>query len=269
MSKKLSILVIDDEVALEVVYRNFLSKLDAEVTFSEHPQKAWRAIDKDEFDLIITDLKMPVITGDEFVKIVRSSKLNSHTPIIMCSAFINKLVITEMTRESKVYFLSKPFDSKSLLDLVGKATGAKRTTEAVEGDISSKQQWVDSFLISLTELSGEKVASSVVDRLDVWNFDSMSICTCFMHKDGAHTVSLLMKLNTFLKIAGKIQGTQYKEVEDEALQCWQDLLSKVGSGNSRVTFARVLSQEILNVSNVQAYRCRVQSQSIDILLHIN
>lgn len=126
MTNKLSILVIDDETSLENVYTTFLSKMGAEVTYFDHPQKGWRAIEKEKYDLIVTDLRMPVISGDEFISIVRGSKLNAHTPIILCSGYINKLVVTETTRASKIYFLSKPFDSKSLLELATKALGVKK-----------------------------------------------------------------------------------------------------------------------------------------------
>lgn len=62
---KLSILIIDDENELESIYRAHLNKIDAEVTFSNHPQKAWKNLDKFTYDLIVTDLKMPIISGDE------------------------------------------------------------------------------------------------------------------------------------------------------------------------------------------------------------
>lgn len=263
----MSVLVIDDEVSLEDVYRNFLAKLGAEVEFYDHPQKGWRAIDKQEYDLIITDLKMPVITGDEFVSIVRSSKLNSHTPVILCSAYINKLVMTEMTRESKVYFLTKPFDSKSLLDLATKAVGVKRSEDMSEQ--GSNQSWLDLFVNKISEVSAEKIDVKKVDHFDVWNFDSVSINTSFSQGKEVHTITLLMKLKTFLKIAGLIQGTQYKEIEAEALHRWQDLLKSVHPDSGRATFTKVLSQEMLSVQGQQAVLNKLHSPSVEILIHLN
>jgi hypothetical protein len=37
-------------------------------------------------------------------------------------------------------------------------------------------------------------------------------------------ISMIIKSNTFLKIAGIIQRTQYKEIEAETLSVWQELL---------------------------------------------
>lgn len=125
MSKKTKVLVIDDEISLEKVYKTFLNKLGAEVEFFDHPQKGWKAIDMTIYDLIITDLKMPIITGDEFISIVRGSRLNAHTPIILSSAHIDRPVMAELSRQSKVYFLNKPFDSQKLNELFTKVLGVK------------------------------------------------------------------------------------------------------------------------------------------------
>lgn len=269
MENSLSVLVIDDEVSLEVVYRNFLTKIGAKVTFCDHPQKGWRAIDKETFDLIITDLKMPVITGDEFVSIVRASKLNHHTPVILCSAFINKLVMTEMTRESKVYFLTKPFDSKALLELVHKTVGVKKVEGSPLAEISSHQVWLDSFVAKLTALTSEKIDVKLVDKFDVWNFESINIQTCYSQGNEVHNITMLMMLKTFLKVAGLIQGTQYREIENEALERWQNLLLSVMKGTARATFSKVLGQEMLSQSGQKALLCRIHSLNIDILIYIN
>ena len=160
MENKITVLVIDDESSLANVYTTFLAKIGADVIYCDHPQKGWREIEKQEFDLIITDLKMPVITGDEFISIVRTSKLNIHTPIILCSGYINKLVITEMARESKIYFLAKPFDSKSLLDLVGKVLGVKKSGSGSTEAINEK--WLHAWSEKLGITTSEKIETQKI-----------------------------------------------------------------------------------------------------------
>jgi CheY-like chemotaxis protein len=266
MKKLLSILVIDDEAPLEDIYKNFL-KSQGNVTFCNHPQKGWQAIDKEVYDLIITDLKMPVITGDEFISIVRASKLNAHTPVILCSAFINKLVMTEMTRESKIYFLSKPFDSKSLLDLVGKAVGVKRFE--ISESSALNDLWLKAFSEKLSSVLNESVQFAPIDQFELWNFESLSL-NLFVRRDNEYiSVTLLMKLKTFLKMAGIIQGTQYKEIESETLHVWNELLQDAISGSGRVTFSKVLSQEIITMPGQKSTFYKFGSHSGEILTFLN
>lgn len=267
MKNKLSILVIDDEIPLADVYKNFLAKIGADVTFCDHPQKGWQAIDKKVYDLIITDLQMPVITGDEFISIVRASKLNAHTPVILCSAFINKLVITEITRESKVYFLTKPFDSKTLLELVTKSVGVKKSDSSENQTFNEK--WIQAFSTKLSTHAAEHVEHDKIDHFELWNFESVSL-NLFVMKDNEHLgVTLLMKLKTFLKIAGKIQGTQYKEIESETLHVWQDLLGSVLKGTTRVTFSKLLSQEIITLPEQKSGFYKINTSSGEIQAFLN
>lgn len=267
MKNKLSILVIDDEAPLGDIYKNFLAKIGAEVTFFDHPQKGWRAIDKEEYDLIITDLKMPIITGDEFISIVRSSKLNSRTPIILCSAFINKLVISEITRESKIYFLTKPFDSKTLLELVTKAVGVKRSDLSEHQTLNEK--WIQAFSKTLSELGGRPVEYETIDKFELWNFESIALSLVVVKDNEQLVISLLMMLKTFLKIAGIIQGTQYKDIENENLHVWQELLQKSLEGTGRVTFSKVISQEILTLPEQKSSFYKFDTSFGEVLAYLN
>ena len=267
MTNKLSVLVIDDEKSLENVYTTFLAKIGAEVTYFDHPQKGWRAIEKEKYDLIITDLRMPVISGDEFISIVRASKLNAHTPIILCSGFINKLVVTETTRASKIYFLSKPFDSKALLDLVSKALGVKKSEVLVSGKLN--ENWLSAFSNKLSDLTGEKFQMAKLDHFEVWNFESISLNFYISEGEDYAVVSLLMKLKTFLKIAGHIQGTQYKELEQETLSVWQQLLDNVIARTSRVTFSKVLSQDIVHPAGQKPTIYKFSNGLGEVLVYLN
>lgn len=267
MENNFKVLVIDDEAPLENIYTNFLAKIGAQVKFCDHPQKGWQAIDKEKFDLIITDLRMPAITGDEFITIVRDSKLNAQTPIILCSAFINKLVLTEMSRESKVYFLNKPFDSKTLFELVAKACGIKETV-SVENTIQN-ESWLNAFTTKLSSVTGHPAKVEKLNSFDQWNFESVSLTIYSQEKSGPLSINLLMKTKSFLKIAGNIQGTQYKEIESENLSVWQHFLSDINQGVIKMTCANVLSQKILLIPGQVPAFYKLTSAHEEILIFLN
>lgn len=266
MNNTFKALVIDDEKPLEDIYTNFLAKIGAQVTFCDHPQKGWQFIDKQKFDLIITDLRMPAIPGDDFIKIVRNSKLNSHTPIILCSAYINKLVITEMSRESKVYFLTKPFDSKALFELVDKAIGLKQTT-IVDNSVQN-DQWLKTFTDKITAIMGPAKVEKITNP-DQWNFESISLTIFCQETSGPLAVNLLMKTKTFLKIAGSIQGTQYKEIEDENLSIWETFIQSINSNTVKMTCSKVLSQKVLQMNDQSSSFYKLSVSHEEILIYIN
>lgn len=267
MENKFTVLVIDDERPLENIYTAFLAKIGATVTFCDHPQKGWQAIDKEKFTLIITDLRMPAITGDEFIKIVRDSKLNSNTPIILSSAFINKLVVTEMSRESKVYFLSKPFESKTLFELVNKAIGLQ-VTDGIE-NTAAYENWLHHFSEKFSAITKAPVEMEKINSFDLWNFESISLTIFSQENSSALSVNLLMKTKTFLKIAGLIQGTQYKDIEDENLSVWQNFFNEMNVGVVKMTCSKVLSQKILLMPGQKPAFYKLNSSHEEILIYLN
>ena len=75
------ILVIDDEKAILNVVRTILSRAGFTVEIALNGQKGIEKFDSGQFDLVITDILMPVIDGREVVKHIRNSA-RPLTPII-------------------------------------------------------------------------------------------------------------------------------------------------------------------------------------------
>lgn len=114
------ILIVDDD---KDILDTVASLLDTK--FSSDAQKATNGLDaflmcmKEEFDLIITDQKMPFMTGAAFIIATRTKKesKNKSTPIIMLSGFIDDELRKNLGIQN-VRFLTKPFQSSDLFDLV-------------------------------------------------------------------------------------------------------------------------------------------------------
>ncbi len=264
---KLSILIIDDENELESIYRAHLNKIDAEVTFSNHPQKAWKNLDKFTYDLIVTDLKMPIISGDEFIHIVRSSRTNLNTPIILCSGYIDKKTSTELTRESKVYFLSKPFTQKSLLDLIEKIFNVGKNGTIDTKSSEADHPWIKIFTSQLDALF-ITASISTEDDFPIWNHDCMNLDFTIKTNNNFFSCSLLMHEAVFLKIAGKIQGTLYKNIESEVLLIWKNFLKGTEINTTRIIFSMNRSKKFINSSNDNFIQKIINTDCGDILIYI-
>ena len=115
-----SILVVDDE---EII-RSFLAEVLGEqfqITLATDGDDAIEKIKSHKFDLIITDLKMPRVPGDEVVKFAREQDDNYR--IIVISGFSSLYTVSQSVNHGACAFLSKPFSIKELMQAV---------TEAVE-----------------------------------------------------------------------------------------------------------------------------------------
>ena len=112
-----SILVVDDEE----IMRDFLVDVleDYQVTTAADGDEAIKRLDQSRFDLIITDLKMPRVSGEEVVR--RAIELDPSYKVIVISGYSTLFTVTKSIENGACAFLSKPFSIQQLRDEVTKS----------------------------------------------------------------------------------------------------------------------------------------------------
>ena len=80
----LKILIAEDDKELRQLFSHILTKNGYVVKGVSNGKEALDALDKDYYDLIISDIMMPVMNGYEFVRLLRSS--GSNPPVMMITA---------------------------------------------------------------------------------------------------------------------------------------------------------------------------------------
>jgi DNA-binding NtrC family response regulator len=114
--KKATILVIEDEEKLRRVVGMHLAA-DYDVKGAGTAEEGWKIAG--DADLILTDLKLPGMDGLELLEKLRSQ--NSHTPVVVMSAFSTVENAVEAMKRGAVDFLPKPFSLDHLSVVVKKA----------------------------------------------------------------------------------------------------------------------------------------------------
>jgi len=81
--------------------------------------EALKKQEKESFDVVVTDLKMPGMTGLEFLGELKKRK--NVAEVILVTAYATVATAVEAMRQGAFDFLEKPFDVEALEDLVGRA----------------------------------------------------------------------------------------------------------------------------------------------------
>ena len=118
------LLVDDQEELIEAIEFLLEEVLENRVRFvrSCNGLEALRKIDKQEFDLIITDLNMPKLEGIDFIRRLRKYKiLNKDTPVILLSGSVLRMHVDESTLLKITDILVKPVEHQRLELAVKKA----------------------------------------------------------------------------------------------------------------------------------------------------
>ena len=121
------ILFVDDETAIVKVASQVLEKFGYRVTTRKDGQKALETFlaAPDEFDLVITDMTMPAMTGDELARQVLA--IRPDVPVILCTGFSNKISEESAHRIGIKTVLSKPIDMADLGKIIREVLDEAKT----------------------------------------------------------------------------------------------------------------------------------------------
>ncbi len=110
MSK--NILVIDDERKMTVLIKNALEDERFTVTETNSSELALELIDKHSFDIIITDLSMPKVTG---IDILEKAKEKGDSEVILMTAFGSVESAVQAMKNGAADYIQKPFPMDELV----------------------------------------------------------------------------------------------------------------------------------------------------------
>jgi PAS domain S-box-containing protein len=119
------ILFIDDEESLVKIGHQRLEWLGYKVYATISPIEALKLFrsQPDQFDLVITDLTMPKMTGDKLVKEILN--IRSDIPIILCTGFSEKIDEKKSKAIGASGYLEKPHNKRDLAKIVRKVLKGK------------------------------------------------------------------------------------------------------------------------------------------------
>ena len=107
------ILVIDDEAPIRETLKEILEYEDFTVSLAENGDKGWQMIQKNDYDVILCDVKMPGIDGVELLEKVQAFK--PEIPMVMISGHGNLEMAIDSTKKGAFDFITKPPDLNRLL----------------------------------------------------------------------------------------------------------------------------------------------------------
>ena len=138
-TRSAKILFADDEPAIRRVAAMALSRAGYNVTTVANGHAAWKLLEIDTFDLLITDNQMPQMTGEELVFKVREYGLG--LPIIVAASQLEFFLNTDNDWLQVAQLLQKPFGLIKLMRAVERVLS--------EGSLCSPNQRISTVPYSM------------------------------------------------------------------------------------------------------------------------
>ncbi len=136
MSKKTTVLVVDDDVRLLRFVRANLESVGYKVLLAEDAETATGVVEKEMPDLIILDVMLPGIGGFEFARRIREF---SAVPILMLTAKAEEADVVAGLRVGADDYMTKPFGVQELL---ARAEAILRRSGTPEGNVTAGQDGI-------------------------------------------------------------------------------------------------------------------------------
>jgi DNA-binding NtrC family response regulator len=113
------VLVVDDEEAQRTVLAGFLRKRGYQVTAVPGAEEALRVAREQSIDLVLTDVRMPGMSGVELLQAVL--RLNPEIPVVVMTAFGTVASAVDAMKRGAADYLTKPVDLDELEVIVRRA----------------------------------------------------------------------------------------------------------------------------------------------------
>ena len=120
VSSRMKILVVDDDVGIRETLSDILELKGYEAITANDGYQAVERVKEDDYDFVLTDIKMPGLNGAEAYKIMRTEKPD--LKVALMTAYTVEDVLEETLKDNSVVIFSKPLDIEEVMKLLDDVT---------------------------------------------------------------------------------------------------------------------------------------------------
>ena len=201
------LLIVEDNIELLMLLHQLLGN-KYKILTATNGQEALEVIQKEELDMIITDLMMPIMDGIELTQQVKADPNYQHLPIILLTAKNQEETRTKALKAGADSFVTKPFKVSDLeLSIDNIIENRKRIQEEYKTDSTDQQP--EDVELTADELFLKKAHECVNAHMD----DSDYNRDTFAADMGASPSTLYNKLRalTGMNVSNFIRDIRMKE----------------------------------------------------------
>lgn len=131
VSRSPRILIVDDDAGQRSLLNSFLQSQGFDTVTVDSGERALETLRQAEFHLMISDVRMPGISGLETLR--RAREMNATLPVLLVTAYTDIRDAVDAMRDGAVNYFAKPIDLDELLATIQRATGLAKP-EAVKAE---------------------------------------------------------------------------------------------------------------------------------------
>jgi DNA-binding NtrC family response regulator len=128
--RRARLLVVDDEDNQRTMLASILERAGYDVVVAEDGERALALLERQEFDCVLTDQRMPSVSGLDLLD--RVQRTRARTPVVLMTAYGTVSAAVEAMKRGAADYLAKPFQKDELLLVLDKAIRQRRLEDEVD-----------------------------------------------------------------------------------------------------------------------------------------
>ncbi|MBI5633344.1 MAG: response regulator [Nitrospirae bacterium] len=210
------ILVVDDDASIRAYLSALLKKHGLPVIACESAEEALACIREEPITLVLTDIKMPNISGLELLQEIR--RLHAEIPVILMTGNTDIELAIEAVNKGALSFLTKPLNREYLMTALNRGLERRRLIQAeknyminLENTVLRKTRELEDIAMMATKLSLELIQrlSAVAESRDsytgahiarIGKYSRRLAEAMQMYKDFVETIAVASSLHDIGKI---------------------------------------------------------------------
>ena len=210
---KLNILIAEDEKLNQLIYKKQMSKFNHNYRIAENGYEAIEILQQENFDLILLDMQMPGMNGDEVLTKIRGEMpepLRS-IPVICVSATVNTNTIEALQKAGANGYLTKPYKEIELADIIRKTISETIQDQASPRiDIQSNQtRYVN--LETLDQFAGGDI-DFIIEILEYFNATTPEVLESMQQNFASKSIELTRQLHKYRSQVSLLGLTELTEL---------------------------------------------------------
>lgn len=130
--------IVEDDVAFGKMLTSFLERKGFQVTVSLNGESARKTLTENNFDLLITDLKLPDVSGLELLEF--SQKNTPRTKVILMTGYAEVDTAVKAIKKGALDYISKPFRPEELLMIIEEGFQNDESSEVPGSKITEEKR---------------------------------------------------------------------------------------------------------------------------------
>ncbi|HOJ36843.1 MAG TPA: sigma-54 dependent transcriptional regulator [Ignavibacteriales bacterium] len=196
----MKILLLEDDKGSRVALERFLKKINHDIITFENPIAALDYLSKEKCDIIISDVKMPNMSGLEFLEELNGRNLITNTEVIFVTGFATIKEAVKALKLGAFDYISKPIEIDELVSAISKIEDIKRLKsqlDSIKHDFQLElEKTKETFFSQISELKKKILENSGLSHLAIYSDTMKSVYAMAEMIGQDRTVPILLEGET-------------------------------------------------------------------------